>query len=148
MSDEELIDRLEQVPERLARALAGDAAQRPATGPEGWSAVEILAHVRASDDIIAYRAYAILARDNPPLPAYDDRRWAEVTQYLEVETAASLAAFAAKRAELVRVLRHVAPADWERQGVHEVNGPLTLRQVVAFLLEHDEEHCAQLEALR
>ncbi len=144
--DRDLVDRLAQVPQQLAHTLAGPSATaRPsAADAEGWTAVEILAHVRASDDIIAYRIYAILARDNPPLPAYDDRRWVEVARYAALPVQDSLAAFTLKRAELVQMLRHIPPADWARQGTHETEGPLTLRQIVTFLVEHDEEHCAQL----
>ena len=125
-----------------------DTPAHPASGGEdAWSAAEIMAHLRASDDILAYRIYTILVRDDPPMPAYDERRWAEVAQYTTIPFQDSLAVFAAKRAELVRVLRHLAPADWDRQGVHEVYGPRTLRRVVTGLVEHEEEHCVQLETL-
>lgn len=146
-SDKDLVDRLEQVPERLARALEGQPQVPPpaAADSEEWSAAEILAHLRASDDILAYRAYAILVRDNPPMPVYDERRWAEVARYGVISPAASLVAFTVKRAELVRMLRHIPTADWERLGIHEISGPRTLREVLTALVEHEEEHCAQLE---
>jgi hypothetical protein len=149
MSDDMLVNRLMQVQERIAAVVEDrpEAALRQAATPEGWTAADILAHLRASDDIIAYRAYTILVRDNPPLPAYDERRWAAVAYYDDIAVAASLLAFTVKRAELVRMLRRLAPADWERQGTHEISGPRTLRAVITVLVEHEEEHCAQLEGL-
>ena len=42
---------------------------------------QVLAHVRASHDILEHRLYAILARDEPHLNAYDDTRWAQVARY-------------------------------------------------------------------
>jgi len=151
IADERLVDELEQMPQRIARALAGRSAaalrQRPTADPDSWSAAEILAHLRATDDILGYRVYAILVRDNPPMPAYDEQRWVEVARYGEVAVEDSLTMYTLRRAELIRTLRHIAPADWERTGTHETYGPQTLRAAVRKLAEHEAEHCAQLEAL-
>lgn len=52
----------------------------------------------------------------------------------------------------VRSRRHVAmfkalPVDaWERAGMHEERGRLTLRQVVESIAAHDENHLAQIKA--
>jgi len=146
---EDLLTRLAGIPERISRSVKGwDEAElhtRPATSE--WSASEILAHIRASDDILAYRAYAILARNNPPLVAYDERRWAEVARYAQSNFQISLSAFTLKRADLVQMLRAIAPADWKRTGIHEVHGPQSLLHGMNTLLEHEEVHCTQLEAI-
>ena len=145
-----LVERLASTPQRILNAVSGwGEAQIYGVAAEGaWSAAEILAHVRASDDIMAYRVYAMLARDVPPLPAYDERRWAEVAGYAQLDFHASLDTFTKRRAELVALLRRIAPEDWERTGTHEARGPLTLRAVVTGLVEHEEEHAEQIEALR
>ncbi|MBV9230236.1 MAG: DinB family protein, partial [Chloroflexi bacterium] len=124
-----------------------DAELHQAHAKDAWSVVEILAHVRASDDILAYRAYVILARENPPMAAYDDRIWAEVARYAQTDFHTSLTVFTLRRAELVDMLRHIALDDWKRVGIHEMHGPLSLLNVITTLVEHEEEHCAQLEAL-
>lgn len=36
---------------------------------------------------------------------------------------------------------------WLRTGIHEQNGPKTLLDVVTGLIEHEQEHCAQIEAI-
>ena len=59
----------------------------------------------------------------------------------------SLELFALRRAELVKILQQLAPEDWQRQGIHEVHGAVTLRTMLNRLVEHEEEHCAQLESL-
>jgi hypothetical protein len=143
------IDRIAAVPARMGRAVRGrtDAELRTPAGPEAWTANEILAHVRASDDIMSYRFYAMLARDNPPLPAFDDREWAAVAGYAALDFHEALAGFAVRRAELVRLLRRVPPEGWQRPGTHEVAGAITPASVLAALADHEEEHCAQLETL-
>jgi hypothetical protein len=144
-----LLERLVGIPERIAAVVAGwDPAQLRAAGAaDGWSAAEILAHIRASDDIVSPRCYAILVRDNPSLPAYDERRWAEVAGYRHARFAPSLTTFRLRRQELVSTLSRIAPADWERTGMHEERGTITLLDLAETMVEHEEEHCAQLAAL-
>ena len=145
-----VLSRLAGVPSRIARASAAltEAAKRPTTGDGEWSAGDILAHLRASNDIWSHRMHAILVRDNPPLPAYDERRWAGVAGYAQIDYASSLNIYTLQRAELVTMLRGIALDDWQRFGTHEVKGSMTLVDVVLSLVEHEEEHCAQLEAIR
>ena len=90
----------------------------------------------------------MLVRDNPPLAAYDDRRWAEVARYEQADFQTSLNLFTFRRAELVTMLRRVPPADWQRTGLHETHGLMSILQVITHLVEHEEEHCTQLEAIR
>jgi uncharacterized damage-inducible protein DinB len=150
MAPDDLIARLSAAPRRLTHAVEGlsadDLRATPAAGE--WSVAQVLAHLRASDDILAYRVYCMLARDDPRLPGYDERRWADVAGYTHApEPARLLDAYAARRSELVMVLRTLAPADWRRGGHHEEHGALTITDVVTHLVAHEEEHCAQIEQL-
>lgn len=146
---DELLFRLSDVPLKIASIVEGyNKTELRATHAEGqWSATDILAHIRASDAIVAYRAYVLLIRDNPALQAYDERLWAEIALYAQVDFRASLALYALRRAELVNMLRHTNLENWQRTGLHEERGPVSLLDVVTSLVEHEEEHCAQLEAL-
>jgi hypothetical protein len=144
----DLIERLAATPARIAQAISGwtEAQLRAAPADSEWSAAEILAHLRATDDILAFRAFMILARDNPPMASFDERRWAEVAGYGQADVHASLEVFRLRRAELATMLRHAAPGDWERTGAHEERGPITLLDVIQSVVEHEEEHCEQLES--
>jgi DinB superfamily len=124
------------------------ARLRAAPADDAWSAAEILAHLRATDDILAFRAFMILARDNPPMPSFDERRWAEIAGYTWANFHASLEAFRLRRAELADMLRRASSADWERVGAHQERGPITLLDVIEGVVEHEEEHCQQLEAIQ
>ncbi|MFN8484138.1 MAG: DinB family protein [Anaerolineae bacterium] len=149
MNAQEWVNRLAMVPDRIARAVAGqsEAALRQVAASGGWSAADILAHVRASDDIMAYRYYGMLVRDNPPLPAYDEHRWADVAGYVAADFPSSLHVFAMRRAELVSVLRRLAPDDWQRAGVHETRGTVSMLHELIYQVEHEEEHCGEMETL-
>ena len=150
MKDKEkaaLIARVLRVPGQVSRifSLLTDQQLRNPLAQGEWSPAEILAHLRAADDIQSIRAYMILARDEPPLPAFDERAWAEVAGYLTLHPRASLDLYFRRRIELAHMLRGVAPADFERVGTHEALGRLTLQAVVENLASHEEEHVAQLE---
>ncbi len=144
-----LIERLQDVPARIATTFGRRRAPLLYAAPaEGeWSPAEILAHLRASDDILASRAYMILARDNPPLPAFDERRWTEAAGYARLDVLDSLQTYTLRRDELVTMLYELAPEAWARTGQHEQRGAVTLLDVLTTLVEHEEEHCAQLESL-
>lgn len=145
-----LLDRLAEVPARIAHGVEGWSDEQLHAGVQdgAWSPSEIMGHIRASDDITAYRAYTILVRDNPPLLAFDERRWAEVTNYAQHDFHTSLAIYTQRRAELVQVLRRASISDWQRTGLHEARGPLSLLDVVTMLVEHEEEHCIQLASIK
>jgi hypothetical protein len=58
-----------------------------------------------------------------------------------------LAGFAFKRAELVRALRRLQAADWQRTGQLETRGTIVMENVLRMIVEHEDEHCLQIEAL-
>ena len=152
VTDGEIVDllaRLAAVPARFAAACGrfqeADAVVHPALGE--WSPEEVLAHLRASHDITAPRILAILTRDNPPLPAYDDRRWQEVARYLDLPLTESLETMRLRRHELVQALRALPAVAWMRAGTHEVRGPLTVLEIARDIAAHDEEHCLQVERM-
>jgi hypothetical protein len=82
------------------------------------------------------------------LPSFDERRCAEAAGYAQAEFHTSLETFRLRRAELAAMLRRAAPGGWRRAGAHEERGPITLLDVIESVMEHEEEHCEQLEALQ
>ena len=143
-----VLDMLGDAPRRLT-ALAHTPEprwrRRPAEG--GWSAAEVLAHIRACDDIIAPRLLQILASDEPLLIAFEDARWQDVAGYDLLAPARSIATFAARREELIAALRRRPAEDWQRGGIHEAKGPQTLLQIAAGIVAHEREHLDTIEAL-
>jgi hypothetical protein len=87
----------------------------------------------------------MLVREQPPLTAFDDTRWAQVARYSSVPLIESLELLRLQRKELVTALRALDLSEWERTGIHEARGTLTVMQVARDIAEHDEEHCAQIE---
>jgi hypothetical protein len=139
---------LADAPARLtALARAGSARWRRPAANGGWSAAVVLAHLRAADDVIAPRLLQIIARDEPPLIAFDERRWQDVACYDLLEPARSIATFAARREELLLALRRLPATAWQRVGSHEEHGRQTLLEVARSLTDHEAEHLAAIETL-
>lgn len=146
---DDLVRRLSSVPRRITGVIEGlSPTELHAAPAREWSIVEVLAHLRASDDILAYRIYCMLARDEPRLPAYDERRWAEVAGYTQTaDPRGLLNVYIGRRAELIHLLRRISPAEWQRAGIHEDHGRITIADVATYLVKHEEEHCEQIDRL-
>ncbi len=111
-----------------------------------WSPVQVLAHVRAANDILESRIFHVLVRENTPLLAYDDGVWTQVARYAMLPITESLETMRHKRKELVHMLKGISPQDWQRTGTHEVRGPMSVFELASYVADHDEEHIAQIEA--
>lgn len=141
---------LADTPTWLRAGLSGlsDAQMHRAPQPGEWCLVDILAHLRASNAILAPRVYHVLVRDQPPLIGFDERAWAVTVARAGLHPMVQVELFAGLRAELVGVLRTLDEAAWDRVGAHETRGRLTLREIVIDLAEHELEHYQQWNAAR
>ena len=144
-----LLERLADTPGRIAATVAGRDATQLAERmtAEEWSSLAVLVHMRASDEILAPRLIAMLVREEPPLPTFDERRWGDVMGYADADFHELLTGFAFKRAELVRALRRLERRAWQRTGLHESRGQITMLETLRHPVEHEAEHCLQLETL-
>lgn len=146
---EKLLQKFAATPARIAAAVEGKTSEQltQRRDQESWTATDILAHLRAADEIVSTRIYMILARDEPPLIAFDERRWAEIAHYTTSDFQTSLTLLTLRRAEHVATLRQLALPDWQRSGKHEALGDQSLLAILQNITGHEEEHCTQIEAL-
>jgi hypothetical protein len=91
------------------------------------------------------RFQAIAAMEEPTLAGPDPDRWAEERQYLRNDAALALAAFRRRREESLQYLRGLAPAGWQRAGVHATRGRVTVGDFVTLMAWHDLNHLDQLQ---
>lgn len=160
------LDRLQRTPGEIERAIAGrpDAELGRRPDAHNWSAKEIVCHLRDVEELFQVRFHTVVALDEPrilvlgataeDLAAWriggaighplDPERWAEERQYRRHDAREALAAFERRRGEVLTLLRSLAPAEWERGGIHLSRGRLTLGEWVASLAGHDDNHLDQL----
>lgn len=146
---EDLLSRLEDTPGRYAHLLRGrdEALLTARPGADDWSAREILAHVRAGDDLLTGRIYVILVRENPPFLEVNERRWDEIAGYVEYPLDLLLDSYALRRRELVLTLRRIGLSDWKRTGEHAKRGRMTVYTIAKHISDHEIEHLTQLEGV-
>ena len=116
--------------------------------PGKWSIRQIVAHLADSEAVAAMRLRRLIAEENPQLEAYNQNAWASNLDYARRKPSQALESFRRVRAENYELLKELPEAAYERSGVHEERGPMTLRQLVQVVAEHAENHAAQLRARR
>ncbi|MGE5073975.1 MAG: DinB family protein [Anaerolineae bacterium] len=145
---EAIVAKLEAMPRRLAGMTAGavESRLRTAPGRKSWAAADILAHLRACADLWGNSIYAMLAATDVELPDIDERKWARAARYAEVTFKESLQAYTLQRNNLVRVLRGLTPAAWERSALIFGRRHTVFSQA-RRMAKHEQEHSGQIESL-
>ena len=140
--------RLRRTADELTAALAGHPAallaRRPA--PTAWAPVEVLCHLRDSEEWFLFRCRLALAMDDPPFPRNNPDRWALERQYLRNDAVDAVASFRRWRDEMHAMLAGLPPDAWARGGVHlDGRGRRTLDEFLTVMAWHDDNHLDQLQ---
>lgn len=149
---EQVLTLLAETPPRIA-ALAADLApaQLRATPDDGgWSANDVLAHLRACADVWGGCIATMLAEDAPTLRAVDPRSWIKKMDYPDLEFRPSLRSFATQRADLLAVLEPLPPEGWSRAATVTGAGAVLERTVLSFaqrLARHERQHLKHVERI-
>lgn len=150
---EKILAILRETPPRLAKITSelAPAQLHTAASVGEWSVNEVLAHLRACDEVWGgYYIMTIIAQDNPTIKAMNPRTWIKNTDYLEQEFQPSLRAFTKQRKALLAVLEPLPPEDWARTNTLIGAGkPLqqTLISHADGLARHERAHLKQIERI-
>lgn len=149
MSDaiDTLLTRMEQFPTRVTRLVENeslDALRRAGTNGS-WGAVEILAFLRDLEYTVTNQVDQILDEDVPQLVEIDQDLVAIERDYHAQNPFDSVDDFRSARSQLVKQLRQLPPADWQRTAHHPTLGTVTLLDLIEH---HDERDNDQLKALK
>jgi hypothetical protein len=113
-------------------------------GGDGWTALEVVCHLRDWELIFLERAKLMLNEDMPDLPNPDPDQAAVDGQYMEQNINKAYEAWAKNRADLLVLLEKVAAEDWERAGMHPRRGHFTLHNLLFLTVWHDTLHIEQI----
>ena len=136
-------------PRRLAASSAGldhdQLSQPPAAGE--WSALEILNHLRACEEVWMHSVHAMLAHANPSLKEIHPRQWIKtLNPYTSQSFATSLQIFMLRREALLITLEALSPADWAREAMIDRKTHTVYSHVRRMVL-HEQTHCDQIDTL-
>jgi hypothetical protein len=152
LSTEQVVAMLAEAPVRIAALAAGHESTRLHAAPDegGWSANEVLAHLRACADVWGGCIARIVVEDAPTIRAMNPRHWIKSTDYVDQQFAPSLRAFTSQRADLLAALQALQPQDWSRSATITGAGkPLTrtVRSYAEWMARHERPHLRQIKRL-
>ncbi|MCA9730313.1 MAG: DinB family protein [Candidatus Eisenbacteria bacterium] len=145
-----LVHALQGAPGEIVRITQDhtDSALRMRPGPDAWSAHEILAHLRACADVWGDWVHRMLAENHARIRYFSPRSVMTKEEYTKPPFREVLGIFAQERAELVRSLEVLGPADWSREGIFTAKtAPKRIPTVygTVFAMEnHESRHLEQL----
>lgn len=111
-----------------------------------WSAREVISHLADAELVYAMRVRLIVAQERPRLTWYDEEAWVERFGPLDEDARTTLARWRALRDANVRVLESLAEEEWERAGIHDSDGLLTVDAIAKRMVTHDRTHLDQMRS--
>ena len=147
---DEIMAILPETPRRIAALTEGltPTQLHAAPEPDAWSASDVLAHLRASHDVLGGSILRILAEDGPAWKRLSPRAWIRKTDYLHWEFEPAFEAFRKQRADLLAVLEPLPHERWKRIAmVTETTGeigPRSARFYGDWMAGHERVHLVQI----
>lgn len=126
--------------QQLTRVVPADLlAEAPAPGE--WSAVECLQHILDTERVFQFRLAAFA--EGRDFPAFNPDE--EGNQSANIRPADLAADLDTRRAESLRLIEKLTPADYERTARHAELGPVNLGMMLNEWAVHDLNHTVQAE---
>lgn len=114
-----------------------------------FSATENVCHLRdIEEEGYSVRVRRLLAESEPFLSDLDGARLARERNYNSQNMTDALERFERARNVTVAAVCDLSREQLERRGTFEGTGPVTLRQLLLMMREHDLAHLRELETLR
>jgi uncharacterized damage-inducible protein DinB len=148
--DRKLIETFAQGGQVLREAVAGlSRAQLTAFPiPGTWSIHQIVVHLMDADAVAVDRMKRVAAMNNPLLIGYDESAYIEKLSPHEMSLDDCLALFDLNRRLMAGILRRLPDEAFDRTGVHNEAGKVTLGGLVESYIRHLDHHLAFIHKKR
>jgi uncharacterized damage-inducible protein DinB len=138
----QLIDAYLDGPARLRPVVADLNHQqleaRPIAGK--WSTLEVVCHLVDSEQAWCHRMKRVIAEERPLLIGYDESRFTASLGYHRYDLQSELALLEGMRSQMALILRGLPATTWDRTGVHNERGLMTLEEMLRAEVEHVFHH--------
>lgn len=144
------IKELTSLPAKLREAIADlDHAQLETAYREGgWTLRQVVHHLPYSHLNSYTRFRLALTEENPPIKAYREADWAELSDAKAAPVELSLKLLEGLHERWVILLRSMSDAQFGRTFQHSELGQVKLDQALGLYAWHGRHHVAQIAALR
>lgn len=115
--------------------------------PTKWSAYEHACHLSASDQPFLARLDLILSTPTPYIKTIVNSPEEEAGALLQVDLDKALDRYVQERAKLVKRLKELSAADWQRTAEHEAFRQYSVWIMFRHLLNHEMLHAYRIEEL-
>lgn len=140
--DRQIIQHYAAEADDLRKSIAGllpeDLLAFPVPGT--WSIQQIVIHVSDSDLISSDRMKRIIAEDNPLLIGYDESKFAARLYYESQDAQLACEILAKNRQLTAQILRQLTDETFQRTGVHNERGKVTLEEYLKSNIWHLQHH--------
>jgi hypothetical protein len=137
-------------PQKLRQVVHGlnreQLLARPIAGK--WSTLEVVCHLADFEPIMADRMKRIIAEEQPHLLGASEVRFAAALAYHDRDIEEELAIIEITRRQMCRILGKLPPAAFQRLGLHNERGPLTLEGMLSSAINHIPHHVKFIEEKR
>jgi hypothetical protein len=113
----------------------------------GWTPLEVVGHLRDSAQVFTERLRRMTGEDTPLLADFATDAQARLAGYRSTPVDVLVDELRTAQAALLATVAGLRPDDLDRAGVHEVDGRVTVAELIAFLPAHQRDHADQLAAL-
>ena len=137
-------------PEILRRSICGmsDDHLNAAPVPFKWSTRQVVLHIVDMDLIFADHMKRIIGEHEPALVGVHDKSFASRLSCHSRDVDEEARLIKAIRRHMGRILRSIDADDFKRKGIHSVDGPLTLVDVLQCAIDHIPHHAQYIEQKR
>ena len=152
--DRQLIERYAAGGEKLSMAVRGltredlFAVPDPDAGVGKWSIQQLLIHLADAEQVYADRMKWVIAEENPPLPGFDQDKWAAALHYQDQSGEDAVKLIELTRKQMTAVLRKLPDQAFDRVGKHSERGLMKLSDLLSYVTEHLEHHIKFIHAKR
>ena len=153
LSDErrkKLIDQIAELPAKFRDAVKGFDEKKFDTPYRegGWTVRQLVHHVADSHMNAYIRFKLAMTEDEPTIKTYEQQKWADTADSLQVGAEVSLGLIDGIHARLATLLRSMSAADYSRKFNHPEHGKMSLERLLGLYAWHGRHHTAHITELR
>lgn len=112
---------------------------------EKWSIREVVCHLADSEIVYADRMKRVLAEDKPTFFDASPDLFVPALHCPQRPLEKELDVIEAIRSHMLPILQSCQPSDFQRTGIHSVDGPITLQTLLQRIVDHVPHHIAFIE---
>jgi hypothetical protein len=116
--------------------------------PGKWSTLEVVCHLADFEPIGADRMKRIIAEDRPHLLGASEEKFAAALAYHQRDLEEELTIIEKTRQQMARILRTLPAEAFQRVGVHNERGPVTLEGMLTVNINHVPHHVQFIQEKR